>query len=155
MGGGKGIGLGVRWAALRLPHWNVERAQRGFTLVALGASAALSFSFLAYNAGAWDEELRRYQEVAQWLEQRAAGPSPVMVTNPPGFWYASGRPAVVTPSDGLDALVAAADWYNVEYLALEAAHATVLHPLYLSTRTSSRLEPVAWVGTTRMFRVLR
>jgi len=151
----QGVRVAVRWAALRLPHWNVERAQRGFTLVALGASAALSLSFLVYNAGSWDEELLRYQEVAGWLEQQAAGPSPVMVTDPPGFWYASGRPGVVTPSDGPDALVAAADRYNVEYIALEAAHAPVLHPLYFGTQTPARLEPVAWVGTTRMFKVLR
>lgn len=151
----QGIRVAVGWTALRLSHWNLQRAQRGFTLVALGASAALSLSFLAYNAGVWDEELRHYQELARWLDQQAASPSPVMVTDPPGFWYASGRPGVVTPSDGLEALVAAADWYKVEYLALEVAHAPVLHPLYLDTQTAARLEPVAWVGTTRMFRVLR
>ena len=151
----QGIRVTVSWAAQRLPHWNVQRAQIGFTLVAMSASIALSLVILLYNAKVWDQEYDYYQAVAQWLDDQGGVNAPIMVTDPPAFYYASGRGAVVTPSNGIDAMIAVADRYRVDYIALEAAHAASLHPLYLGDESSPRLEPLEWIGATHMFRVLR
>jgi len=150
-----GIRTTVAWLAPKRPHWRPAREEKGFSYIALGASAALSIAFLVYNAGVWDNELQRYQAVTAWLQDQDAGPAPIMVTDPPGFNYASGRRAVVTPSDGVDALLAAADRFGVEYVALEAAHDPVLRGLYTGAEQVGRLSHQEWVGTTRMFKVVR
>ena len=150
-----GIRAVVAWLAPRRPHWRPGREEKGFAFIALGASAALSIAFLVYNAGAWDHELQHYQAVAAWLQVRSAGYSPVMVTDPPAFHYVSGRYAVVTPSDGVGAVVAAADKFGVEYVALEAAHDPSLRGLYTGDEQAERLSHQDWVGTTHMFKVLR
>ncbi|MBI2886145.1 MAG: hypothetical protein HYY02_02940 [Chloroflexi bacterium] len=149
-----GLQVAVAATARRLPGWDVRRAWRGFILVAVGASLALALAFLLYNASAWDREYQAYQELARRLNERGVGAAPVMVTDPPAYHYVSGRSAVATPSNGVQALLAAADRYGVAYVALEPAHAPALRALYVGDERSPRLEHVEWIGPTRLFRVL-
>jgi len=54
----------------------------------------------------------------------------VMINNPPGFYTATGRSAVVIPSGGVPEILQAANKFGVDYLILEPNHASPLDPLY-------------------------
>jgi hypothetical protein len=77
-----------------------------------------------------------------------------MVVDPPGFWYVSGRPCVVTPSDGFGALVAAAERYEVTYLLVERAAPAYLAPVYAGDALAPDLQRVATVAGIQVYRIL-
>jgi hypothetical protein len=67
----------------------------------------------------WNDRLTHYVAVDRWL--RARGESgPVLVVDPPGFTLATGRPSIVVPSDGPQAVRAAADRFGARWLLLES-----------------------------------
>jgi hypothetical protein len=70
----------------------------------------------------WGAEQQVYQTIQQEFKQ-AGGLKPgdiVMVNNPPGYYAATGQPAVVIPFGGMEALLSAAQRYKVCYLAVDS-----------------------------------
>ena len=150
-----GMYTAVAWVGDRLPHWDVPKARFWFTAIALIFSAFLGLYTAASEARIRDVEHRRYEDLAAWFRDQTEPEAVIMVTNPPAFHYSSRRTSIVTPSDGLDALLAAAERYGVSYLALDADHAPSLDPLYREELASPRLRAIATVGDTRIYEVLR
>lgn len=74
----------------------------------------------------WNERATHYTEVEQWLAARAVV-GPVMVVDPPAFTVITGRPSIVIPSDGLDAMTAAADRFSARWLIVERDHVVPLN----------------------------
>jgi hypothetical protein len=87
------------------------------------------------------------------LAHGAAPQDTVMVNNPPGYWLASGRPAVTVPYGDEQMLLAAARQYRVRYLVLELAGPWQLQNLYTGKAVSPELEYIASVGSTRLYQV--
>ncbi|MCX6022407.1 MAG: hypothetical protein NTZ05_11895, partial [Chloroflexi bacterium] len=102
-----GLRTAVLWAAKRLPHWEPERAVLGFGMVLVTGAALLSVITLSGHLTTWQTAYDNYVELAAWLRRQEPGDTPVMVTNPPLFNYVTHRSAIVTPSDGIPALLAA------------------------------------------------
>ncbi len=73
----------------------------------------------------WDGGLRNYQAVDQKLVSLTGNPDGVvMVVDPPGYFLASGRSAIVTPQGDLDQVLQAARQYDAKYLILEEQQLT-------------------------------
>lgn len=116
----KGIEVAVYWVAARLPHWKPALATRNFTLLALLAAIVVSTYATLDQARQWNKQASAYRELAPVVF--ADNPSAVpMLLNAPGWWYATGKPAMQTPSNGPDAALAAAQRYGGTHLILEPA----------------------------------
>ncbi|MBI4497979.1 MAG: hypothetical protein HY689_08790, partial [Chloroflexi bacterium] len=148
-----GLDRAVAWVGTRLPHWNVPKAQQRFGLVALASAVLLSLVFTLRHIDTWGQDYRHYVELAAWVRASTPPEARLLVTNPPAFTYVSGRSSLATPSDSVEAVLAAADRYGATYLALESDHARPLDALYDGRATYARLEHLADVGLTRIYAV--
>ncbi len=140
-------------AAARRRRWHEAEAQRAFVgaLVAFGALSSLYF--LGHLTARWDARLAAYRAVGAWLDVHAPGGARVLVADPPGFWYATGRAAAVLPSDGLDALLAAAGQFGADYVAVEPAAPRYLAALRQGETAPAELARVATVGEIQLYRI--
>lgn len=115
-----GIERAVYWTAARRSHWIAVRAFRNFTAIFLAFAVALSVYALIDQARRWSRQVDAYRELAPAVLGDRADAIP-MLLNAPGWWYATGRPAIQTPSNGPDAAVVAARRYGATHLVMEPA----------------------------------
>ncbi|MCZ7571926.1 MAG: hypothetical protein M5U01_25515 [Ardenticatenaceae bacterium] len=133
------VPAGVNAAAIRFARWRrhdpalaVRFFGNGFValaaLVSLWLYAQALFLPPAPDSklASWNERATHYVKVAQWLAEHAAA-GPVLVVDPPAFTAVTGRPAIVIPSDSLEALTAAADRFGARWLLIESDHAVPLN----------------------------
>jgi hypothetical protein len=149
-----GVEAGVR-AAARRRGWREPQAQHVFAGALLAFALLTSAYFSILLRQRWDSHLARYATVADWLEARAAPSGRIMVADPPGFWYASRRTATVIPSDGFEALSAAAAQLDVGHVLVEPAAPTYLRPLLDGANPPAPLEYAGTVAGIRVYRVVR
>jgi hypothetical protein len=151
----------VLWYA-RLRHLRWPQSMLRFFSVVLVITGALLSGFLylrqvvGSEAGVvrWNASAAHYQEVEQALSQQGAGQGEVvLVNNPPGYWLAGGRPAVVIPFGDEQMLLAAARMYGARYLVLEHNNAAQLSALYEGKAKNPELEFLTSVGKTRLYRI--
>ncbi len=112
-----GIGAAVRWVAARRPHWDVPRATRNFTVIAVGLVWVIGAIATALLAGAWRHEADYRTAIL------TAHPIPtadrLMSADPGAYWYRWGITGVPTPNDPLPVVRQAAALYDVRWLILE------------------------------------
>jgi hypothetical protein len=102
----------------------------------------------------WNAGASHYQEVERTLARLGAAPGEVvLVNNPPGYWLAGNRPAVVIPFGDEQMLLAVARKYKARYLVLEPNNAYYLPGLYSVEAVLPELEYLEAVGETRLFRI--
>jgi hypothetical protein len=133
--GVEGIGLAVAWVAQRRRHWEVPRATRNFTAIAVamlwlgGAAATLK----AHDGWEADAEVRR---AASAELVRVARPGDRLMSADPGAYrYYAALGGIVTPADPIDVAEQAMRAYDVAWLVLERAHIVdAFAPLYLGAK---------------------
>lgn len=136
-----GLDSTVGWIARRRRTWNAQQAtlvfRSGFIVLAAGFSIYLYGNAIWGGAlgnqievPLWNNRNQSYPEVARWLEQHANPDDVVIAVNPVEFYNQSHHRAIVTPTDGLDAVLVAAHKYNARYLILEFDHPASLNDLY-------------------------
>jgi hypothetical protein len=148
------IEWGVRWR-----NWKVARALPGFGIIAVLIAALLTAGVTAPRVLAsddpqsgWSASWQHYTAVDAALDGLAVSTDQVvMVNNPPGFFIASGRPAIVIPNGGIDTLLAAAQKYHGAYLVLEENSVAGLIPLYKQPKDVPGLKYITAVGSTYLF----
>ena len=118
---GQGFEAALAWAAARR-GWNLPTARRVLGLGLTVLLAGLTLTVTAARLRAWPEPAARYRALwAAW--QQAASPAavdgPVLVANPPLWAWVTGRPALVTPSGGPEAVTAVARRYAARGLIVE------------------------------------
>ena len=102
----------------------------------------------------WETSEAHYREISRFLDESGAGAKEVvMVNNPPGFWLASGRPAIVIPYGNERTLIAAALRYRARYVILETNNPRQLSDLYHNRVSPLELKYMASVGSTKLFLV--
>jgi len=99
----------------------------------------------------WEEEL--YVEVEQFLVEQGARPDEIVIAlNPPGYYLASGRPAIVAPPGGPETILAIAARYGASYYILEREGALPeYHGLYEQTEQYAGIEYLGEVDDARIF----
>lgn len=148
-----GVDAGVGWAAAAR-GWHLLRARRAFTVALVAVGMVASGYFLALQTARWDARYQHYLAAAAWLDAHAPSDARVMAVDPPGFHYASGRSAVVIPSDGMSGLLAAAQQLAIDFLLLEPASPKYLMPVYQGRTLVDGLERIGTVGPIRIFRIV-
>lgn len=145
-----GLDASVEWAAARRKSWDARVAKRvfsvGLVLLAVGLSMGLTLSKMIgkdWRRPAWDRLDTAYVQVGDWMTAQASPDAIVLVNNPPGFFYHTGRRAIVIPDGGIETLLVVADRYGAGYLLLDANHPDGLRGLYVGQAGASRLRPVA------------
>lgn len=148
-----GLERTIAWAR-RWRKWKQDgRAERVFAALLLGLvvflSAAVTWPRVA--AGAWERERLLYQQVGARL---AAGETVVMVANPPGYYLASGSPAIVLPNGDLALALAVAERYGAGYLVLEPqAMPAGLRPVYENPQAQEGLVYLGEVDDAHLFAI--
>jgi len=79
----------------------------------------------------------------------------VMINNPPGFYTATGRSAVVIPSGGVPEIIRAANKFAVDYLILEPNHPSSLDLLYQYPEHDPALEFITSEDGIKYFRIVK
>ncbi len=134
-----GIGASVRWVAARRPHWDVPRATRNFTVVAVGLVWAIGAVATVLLAGAWQHEAN--YRTALMAQHSIPATDRLMSADPGAYWYRWGLTGVATPNDPLPVVEKAAALYDVRWLILEKDQlvpslrpvlAGTMHPSWLS-----------------------
>ncbi len=156
-----GLDVFVRWGS-QARGWRPRQAWRIFSFSVVLFSAGLSL-FIGWGrvigtdpqAPAWNAPDGHYRQVESQLQALGAQPDDVvMINNPPGYFAAASRPAIVVPDGGEGALLAAARRYQARFVVLEANHPAGLAGLFEDPGASPGLRLLDTVGETRIFEVL-
>jgi hypothetical protein len=143
-----GLDAAVEATARRLPHWRPERSRPVFTallmLVSFGLAAVLTGPRLITWAGRDDGYVQAGGVVAT-----LAGPGALVTVNdPPGWYYATGAPAIVIPTGGRAALLAAMTAFGSHWLILDENCPPELAALYSAPEADPALRLRATLGST-------
>jgi hypothetical protein len=141
--------------------WQTDQARKVFSWGVAGLALFLTI-VIGYlrivgtdNSGlAWNQPPRHYSKIESSLIQHGiAKDVVVMVNNPPGYFVATGRPAIVVPDGEIDSTLAAAQRYQARYLLLESNHPKGLNDLYQNPRDLPGLENLYTLDDTRIFKL--
>ena len=121
-----GLDRVIAWGS-RKRGWNAVQAGRIFR-PALIALAALLTLLIVYGrvmgeggSPVWGQENYAYSRINTILvSQGLTDEAVVMVANPPGFYLASGNPAIAVPNGDVNTLLRVARRYKAKFLILEA-----------------------------------
>lgn len=147
----------VAWGQ-RHRGWQPERAMPVFAgLLVITVAVLTGWFYLTkvYGDGSpsskWGYRYQIDKEVGEGLPDFNVSPQAlVMVNNPPGFYLATRRSSIVIPGGGIEQTLAAADYYNAEYLVLEPGQEN-LSDLYENPVDSDDLRYLGDIKDTRIF----
>lgn len=116
----------IKWVGKKR-NWQIEKATTIFLIGSVGISILLTvvitFSKLYSNSGGWNNwsnENQQYLEVDKLLQiSKDPIPPTVIVSNPPGFFLASGLNAIAIPDGNEENTLAVARKFDAKYLILE------------------------------------
>ena len=132
-----GIDIAVDWIAARRPAWRPAQAKRIF------APAFVLMLFLLSVAVSGRQPLQQEQAAIyrQIGEMLPAG-SVVMTGDPPGLYYHTRLPAIVTPNEPPEIMLQAARQFNADYLLFDADLPSPLAALYQEKISLPQLQKV-------------
>lgn len=146
-----GLQRALAWVAPRR-RWEPGRAWRLFASLLVAGSMGVSLW------AAWDRAIAGWPEAPRWersqrsmaraavaLRELEAASAVVAVNNPPGFFLASGMPAVVIPNGDASLLQQVANRYDVAWVVLDVNHPAALAPLYAAPDSADWLSLEAQV----------
>ncbi len=140
-------------------NWHIAQAQRVFTaglvIIALGMSLALAAPKLV----AWREANAPYRRVGAWMDTLVDGApaptDPVLVGNPPGFWYATHIPALAVPNEDAATTARLAERYGARWLLLDENRPAPLASLYQSEGGADWVLVMQWEDGYKLYRLAR
>lgn len=113
-----GIGAAVGWTARRRRGWEVDRASRAFSGLAVGVVAVFAVVSTLATSGVWHALVEVRAPIVSALSSLPPDDR-LMSADPAGWWYATGRAGVLSPTDPLPVVEQAARAYGVRWLVLE------------------------------------
>ncbi len=151
------VNLGVRFRG-----WQTRRARSFFfgslVLLALSLSAVLVYWRVIgqdLSRPGWGSAEEKYTLLGVELAHLGASPEDVaMVNNPPGFFIATNRSAIVIPDGDLQTLLAAARRYQARYLLLEIDQVQGSSSLYNQPGNVPGLRYLTSYEQTRIYQIL-
>ena len=106
--------------------WNAAQAgtifRSGLVVLAVMLTAVIIYGRVMGGGGGpvWDQEKTAYSQIKTILvSQGMTDEAVVMVANPPGFYLASGNPAIAVPDGDESTLLKVARRYGAKYVILE------------------------------------
>jgi hypothetical protein len=150
-----GLDSAVRFGVRHRANWRYERASGGFGGLLIGLAAAVTAALIAgrvvgfsdWGRIAWNEQNEAYAEIDDALDLLGASlQSVVMVNNPPGFYYYTGRGGVPLPNGDEETLLRAAEDFGASFLVVDRNVVPALQSLYADGPRSDRLTLVDTFG---------
>jgi len=153
-----GIAAAVDWLA-RLRRWQRgNRVQRFVEVLLVGACLLVSGVIFEQKVigvsgrAAWNAGAGAYRQIEARLVELGATPClAVMVNNPPGYYAATRRSAVVLPYGDEGALLAAGRAYLISYVIIDRSNAFYLRRLYDQPGDYPGLDYLDSVGDARIY----
>jgi hypothetical protein len=157
-----GLDSFINWG-VRVRGWKYSQANAFFRTGVVGLALMLAVLVVRGRVvgsnpaePVWGSSASVYTRLENVLHNLGADEDAlVLVNNPPGYYLASGRPAIPIPNGDVDTLLAAARKYGARYLLLEANHPKDLSDLYQHPSDRPGLH---WLGDyegTQVFEILR
>lgn len=144
-----GITRAIAWVGRRR-GWNIPQAQTvflwGFVLLAMIISGMAAAPKLA----AWQQANDLYRRVDAWITAHDAQTCPILVGNPPNYWYVTRTPALMVPNEDIGTTTEVAQRYGACRLLLDANHPQPLADFY-ATGQSEAWVLVAQFGTGKLY----
>ncbi len=145
-----GLEMFILWG-VRVRGWQYAQAYAFFRVGIVGLALMLAFLVVRGRVvgtdlaePAWGQSAAVYVRLESDLRMLGADENAlVMVNNPPGYYLASGRPAIPIPNGNVETLLQAAKAFGADYLLLEANHPRYLGELYQSPSNRPGLN---WLG---------
>ncbi len=119
----------VAWVGRRR-HWHIPQAQAVFTWGLVFLAAGMSLALALPKVRTWNAAVIPYQQAGIWLAERDPAGCPVLVADPPRFWYTTRRTALVVPNEGPAVVAEVARRYGACWLLLDIDHPQPLASLY-------------------------
>ena len=113
-----GIAAAVGWVARRRADWDVPRASRTFSAIAVAVVAVFAAGTTIITSGVFQRVADARAPIALALQGLPAADR-LMSADPAGWWYTTGRSGVMSPADPLPVVEQAAAAYDVRWLVLE------------------------------------
>ncbi len=149
-----GLETFVAWGG-RVRGWRVGQAQRVFGAGLVGLAILLTGAIFWMRV-LLPREGVGYREVEKTLVAWGAKPGEVvMVNNPPGYYLAGGRPAVVVPNGDEETVLAVADRYGVRFVVFDENLPADLSLLFEHPELAVGLKFLDSVGSYQIFEVKR
>ncbi|MBC8330699.1 MAG: hypothetical protein H8E28_01835 [Anaerolineae bacterium] len=156
-----GLDVFLEWG-VRVRHWSPRGSRIVFSGAVIGFAALLSVYLvggrvLGWGAGSqpWGAGQAAYVDLQVEL-QRLDIPTEaiILVNNPPGFYLASQRPAIVIPDGDMDILLAVARRYGAQIVLLESNHPRGLDDLYNNPTAYSQFELLWSDGESHILQIV-
>lgn len=147
---------------IRKLKWKMERALPGFGLILIFIAALMSLGLfwmrvIGEDAGqlVWQKSHQAYQNVEKELVRIGAEEKDiVMVNNPPGYFLANGRSAIVIPSGDEKPLLDAARKFGADFLVLDENIVPELNALYNDPKDRQGLKYVDKIEDFHLYRFI-
>ncbi|MBW6472744.1 MAG: hypothetical protein K0B14_06440 [Anaerolineaceae bacterium] len=112
---------------IRKRNWNLYRSQKMFGTAFIVIIAL--FTLVVYKndvMGAstqelkWEQDYKQYKEIEEIITQKSLDKTDViMINNPLGYYYSTGRWSIVVPNAEMDQLLEVVQLFKVKYLVLD------------------------------------
>lgn len=119
-----GLEKALTWGVQKR-NWVQDQAGRILPVLTIALMLLVTIVITSGRLGlgrnpSWGSELEKYSQAGAYLAQQGIGQSEVVIiSNPPGFWLASGHPAIALPDGDVSTLEALACRYNARVVILE------------------------------------
>ena len=155
-----GLDGAIKWGA-RTRKWNREEAwfvfASGLVVIAAGFSSVIYYQNVIgpdINHPAWESGYQQAKGIEQTLVKlKIDEKETVLINNPPGYYAANGRAAIVIPNGTLQSTLLVATRYHVNYLILEKDHVTALEDLYRNPQSQHNFKLLGQVNDAYLFRI--
>ena len=145
----------------RVRGWHTRQARTVFATAFTAFAVILSVFIVGQrvlgwgeNGQAWDGGYEYHRQLNGVLFGLSISPDEIiMVNNPPGFYLASERPAIVIPDGDVDTSLLVAEKYQADYLILERNHPQGLNELYENPDQNSALNLLWSDDQTHIFAI--
>ncbi len=136
----EGLDIVITWLGKKR-NWKIAEAKKVFQVGIIVLSIAVSSFLVIQKSSTWTKVSESYSALESELESLGAKKGDlVLVNNPPSYFTATGRSAIVIPNGDLEILSAINGKYNPQFLLLEFNHPKALNELYQNPHSFGKYE---------------
>jgi hypothetical protein len=155
-----GLDTFITWG-VRVRRWHPVQSRTFFSIGLIGLALMLAIVVVqsrVIGANITDPEWGKSEMVYKRLELALMGNGAelgevVLVNNAPGYYIATGRPAISIPNGDVSTMLEVADRYAARYLLLEYNHPRGLDGIYVTPRDGPGFEYVSTIDGTHIFQI--
>ncbi len=152
------IDLGVKYR-----KWIPNRSWKMFGSAVIASLSILSviiflqkMNYASTTEIPWNDTLQELQKVdGQIVTITGDEDSVILVNDPPGYYLATQRMAAVNPSDGVTALLAAADKYHARFTVIDENNAVLLEEIHRDGFHNKRIKLIEKLDDTEIYEILQ